>query len=61
MPLLTKILKPEEFTAETIARHFWLCQTGQQFGDAPEQSRQITIDGVQFALDQMRAQGIIGE
>ncbi len=58
MPLMTKILKPEKFNAETLA---FLILTGAGFRSVPVMFTQMVVDGVQFALDQMRAEGIIGE
>jgi len=58
MPLITKILKPEKFTAETLAGYMLV---GAELGSVPGWLRTVVIDAVQFALDAMRGKGIIGE
>jgi hypothetical protein len=58
MQLMTKILKPEEFTAETLAAYLL---RGMSWPLAPEPVQHVVIDAAQWTLDQMRAQGIIGE
>lgn len=58
MPLITKILKPEEFNATTVAR--LLYDTGA-FGweFLTEEERLPLIDKSQFILDGLKAWGII--
>lgn len=58
MPLMTKILKPEKFNAETLAL---MLLSGAGFNSVPAPFLQMIIDGVQVALDQMKQEGIIGE
>jgi hypothetical protein len=55
---MTKILKPEKFTAETLAAYLL---RGMSWPLAPEPVQHVVIDAAQWTLDQMRAQGIIGE
>jgi hypothetical protein len=61
MPLITAVLKPEEFNAVTLANLLLQCHVGGLLY-LPEDTRARTIflDQVQAVLDQLVLRGILG-
>ena len=70
MPMITKVMKPEEFTAQTVAELQFLFfrvrrlstggPAGPEFSEFSKESQQEAIDQAQFVLDGLKARGIIG-
>lgn len=62
MPLLTRILKPEEFNAVTLAElseDLYIPFPNRRLSDETEENRQACIDGWQGLLDALKGRGII--
>lgn len=70
MPLITKVMKPKEFNAQTVANLQFLFfrarrlskggPAGPEFSEFSQESQQEAIDQAQFLLDGLKARGIIG-
>jgi hypothetical protein len=63
MPFITRILIPEEFTAVRLAELQWTGPLAgvhpMPFSELDEQTRQQLVDDAQYALDQLKAEGVI--
>ena len=61
MPLITKILKPEEFNS-TIMAHWLMIAlaniAAQEYGEMP--TLQELVDAQQYVLDRLKLEGVIG-
>jgi hypothetical protein len=61
MPLITTIAKPEKFTAAAIANSLARYVLGVRLADLSPHARTTFVDASQFALDELRAEGVIEE
>lgn len=56
--LLTKILKPQEFTAEALAPMFWRAVAGPET-ETPEDLKPKKLVSARYLLDQLEARGVV--
>lgn len=68
MPLITAVLKPEEFNAVTLSNLLIEChiaallkgRTVGSLADLPEGTRLLLLDQVQWVLDALVTRGVLG-
>ena len=61
MPLITKVLKPEQFTAENLLFFAWPTWVNTPLNEADPVTRQAALDAMERALDGCVNAGILRE